>query len=99
VLICFAFSSSLEVGHSCSLSFPPYVDLQYSLAQSLDNSAVDGMRVPVIADIFFPNDCDAHSHDYFEEDIFSVRNSGNNQHYNLAEAISDIEALFEVISG
>jgi hypothetical protein len=72
--------------------------LQYSLAQSLDHS-VDGMRVPLIADVFFPDDCDAHLHDCFEEDMFSVRNCENNQKYKLAEAISDIEALFEVISG
>ena len=73
--------------------------MQYSLAQSLDRVAVDGMRVPVRADVFFADDCDALLHDYFEEDIFSVRDCGNNQQYNLAEAISDIEALFEVISG
>ena len=60
---------------------------------------MDGMRVPLIADVFFPDDCDAHLHDCFEEDMFSVRNFENNQKYNLAEAISDVEALFEVISG
>jgi hypothetical protein len=72
--------------------------LQYSLAQTLDRSA-DGVRVPFIADVYFPDDCDAHLHGCFEEDMFSVRNCQNNQKYNLADAISDIKALFEVISG
>jgi hypothetical protein len=32
-------------------------------------------------------------------DMFSVSNISSNQQYHLLEAIPDIEALFEVISG